>query len=799
MLASYQWLKTLSGVTLSAEEMADTFNRVGIEVESMTRYGEGLDRVVVAEVRGTRPHPEADKLKLVTVFDGESELEVVCGAPNVPEPGRKVIFAKLHATLPGGFVLTPRSIRGVESQGMLCSESELGVGEGGHGIFVFDEDAPYAPGTLVADALSLHDLVFELGITPNRPDALGHVGLARELCLATGSRFELPAIAPAPTGPAPTARVRIEDPERCPRYGAAVLAGVSVGPSPFWLRYALYKLGVRSLGNLVDATNLVMLEWGHPIHGFDLDRLRGGAIVVRRATEGERMPTLDGVERTFTGDDLLICDAERPVAVAGVMGGQESEITDATTNVLIECAYFSPRGVRRTSRRLGLHTDASHRFERGVDPDAVPRVLARALTLMQSLGGGAASADVVDVVAKTTARARITYRAAKADALLGMVVPRDETRAVLERVGCVVVGGSDEALEIEAPSHRPDITREVDLVEEVARIYGYDRIPTRLRAASPSREGTPPRLVFRRALARAAAAAGLHQAMSFAFCSPSDLVNARVSTDAVPLENPLSEAHSVLRTSLLPGLALAAGHARRHGARRVALFELGRTFEPSGGELPVETDVLALFLLGDASGWVGESRSLDFYDLKGVVEAIALDATGGAVRIVLETSPPSRFHPRRAATVFAGDVEIGRVGELHPEVDEAFDLGGRGIYAELSVDALFRARELRGEPRAAALPRFPASSRDVALVVDEAHEAGAVADALLQGGAPLAEHVELFDLYRGEHVPAGKKSLAFRVLYRDPEATLTDAKVEKAHQRACARVIEQFGAQVRVS
>jgi phenylalanyl-tRNA synthetase beta chain len=799
MLASYEWLKALSGVSLSADEVAETFNRVGIEVESVTRYGEGLERVVVAEVRGMRPHPEADKLRLVTVFDGEAELEVVCGAPNVPAPGRKVIFAKLHATLPGGFVLTPKSIRGVESQGMLCSESELGVGEGGEGIFVFEEDAPHAPGTPVADALALRDVVFELGITPNRPDALGHIGLARELCLATGETFTLPVIEAAATGEAPAAKVRVEDDERCPRYGAAVLAGVKVGPSPFWLRHRLFKLGVRSLGNLVDATNLVMLEWGHPIHGFDLDQLRGGEIVVRRATEGERMPTLDGVERAFTGDDLLICDAERPVAVAGVMGGQESEIGDATTNVLIECAYFTARGVRRTSRRLGLHTDASHRFERGVDPEAVPQVLARALSLMQSLGGGVASAEVVDVIARAIPRPRVTYRAEKADALLGVVVPMREARAILERVGCSVSSESDGALELSVPSHRPDLTREVDLVEEVARIFGYDRIPTRLKAASPSREGSSPGLAFRRGLAKAVAAAGLHQAMSFAFCARADLERARVSTSAVPLENTLSEAHAVLRTSLLPGLATAAGHARRHGARRVSLFELGRVFAPSGGDLPTETEVLGLFLLGDASGWVGEPRALDFYDMKGALESVVLESVGGSVRVALETAPPAFFHPRRAAKVFVDEIEVGALGELHPEACEAFDLGGRGVYAELAVDALFRARESRGAPRAPALPRFPASSRDVALVVDEAHQAGEVGAALLEGGAPLAERVELFDLYRGEHVPAGKKSLAFRVLYRDLEATLTDAKVEKAHKRACERAAAQFGAQVRVS
>lgn len=799
MLASYEWIKRLSGVSLSADAMAETFNRVGIEVESVTHFGEGLDRVVVAEVRGIRPHPNAEKLRLVTVFDGEQELEVVCGAPNVPAPGRKVIFAKLHATLPGGFVLTPKAIRGIESQGMLCSERELGIGEGGEGIFVFDDGDTTAPGTLVADALSLRDTVFELGITPNRPDALGHVGLAREICLATGSKFEWPSIEPITRGETPRAEVRIEDGERCPRYGAAMLAGVRVGPSPFWLRYTLFKLGIRSLGNLVDATNLVMLEYGHPIHGFDYDKLAGGRIVVRRAREGERMMTLYGVERTFVEDDLLICDAERPVAVAGVMGGEDSGIVDGTQNVLIECAYFAPRSVRRTSRRLGLHTDASHRFERGVDYSDVPRVIERALSLMQALGGGVASADVIDEIAQPIARPRVTYRAKKADALLGVSIPLAEARAILERVGCDVVTETEESLEVEAPLHRPDITREVDLVEEVARIQGYDAIPTRVVAAPPSREGTSPRLVFRRALLRAASAAGLHQAMSFAFCSRADLERARVSTDAVPLENPLSEAQAVLRTALLPGLAAAAGHARRHGARRIRLFELGRVFSPSKEELPTETERLALFLLGEAEGWVGESRELDFYDLKGALESIAVEAIGGGVRVELDREPPPHLHPRRAAKVYADDVFLGHLGELHPELCEDFDLGGRGIYAELEVDALFAAKVSRGAPKASALPRFPGSSRDVALLVDEAHEAGAVAKALLEGGAPLAEDVELFDLYRGENIPSGKKSLAFRVFYRDPEATLTDAKVEKAHERACARAVAEFGAQVRAS
>ncbi len=830
MLASYEWLKELSGVDIAPEEVATRLTSLGLEVEGIERLGEDLDHVVVAEVRGLRPHPNAEKLRLVTVFDGEQEIEIVCGAPNVPEPGGRIVFAKLGACLPGGFKIKKAKIRGIESTGMICSESELGIGEGGEGIIVLGaglaDDAQ--PGTPVADALGLRDVIFEIGLTPNRPDGLGHIGLARELALASGVAFEMPEIdAPqraalthaafAPGEPTfslqehwndevPGAmasgelgvKVRIEDPERCPRYGAALVLGAAVAPSPFWLRYRLKNLGVRPISNLVDATNLVMLEWGHPIHGFDLEKVRGREIVVRRAAAGETMKTLDDLERTFTDDDLLICDGEGPVAVAGVLGGGAGEIGDATAPVLIECAYFAPRSVRRTSRRLGLHTDASHRFERGVDPNDVRHVLARAAQLLADLSGGTAVLEGCDQYPAPIAKAEITLRAGRIEGLLGGDIPDDVVDRVLRGIGCEVTEGEGGARLIKAPTHRPDLTREADLIEEVARVHGYDHIPTRMPKVRPSEGGTPAHIPFRRQLVGAAASAGLNEAVNLAFLSPADLVNARVETNAVPLQNPLSEERSVMRTSLLPGLLANASLAERHQADSVALFEVGRTFHPSEGDLPSEGEAFAFLLTGRAPAFVGEERSYDFYDAKGALEAIGRALFGVApVLSALGDDAPGALHPRRAAKVAIDGRDVGFVGEVHPDVVDAHGLNARPQVALLDLTELAALAATRNDPQAVQPPRFPAVTRDVALQLDETIESGAVAAALLEGAGKLGESVSLFDVYQGEHVPDGQKSLAFRVQYRDPKATLTDKKVDKAHKKAIDAAVKATGATVR--
>ena len=826
MLASFQWLQELCPVDADVAEVAERISLAGLEVEAMEEKGNDLSRVVIAEVRSKSSHPKREKLTLVTVFDGEDEHEVVCGAPNVPEPGGRILFARLGAVLPNGMEIGPRKVAGVESQGMICSEAELAIGADTDGIFVVDSDNGALAGTSVADALDLRDVILDIGLTPNRPDCLGHVGIAREIAVLFGAAYTPRKVAGPPrtftagdsfksgepttqlsplwdspgdtveTPELPTIAVEVADRDRCPRYGAALVSGVNIAPSPFWLRYRLHNLGLRALSNVVDATNLILLEWGHPIHGFDLARLRGAKIVVRRAAEGEKMATLDGVERTFTADDLLICDGEGPVAVAGVMGGLDTEIRDDTKDVLIECAYFDPRSIRRTSRRLGLHSDSSHRFERGVDPQAIPNVLAGAASLIAELGGGAAATTCIDRVAKPHRPRSIHFRPTRAAQLLGTPVSEGESLGILESLGCRIVDRSSDAITAEPPSWRPDLGREVDLIEEVARVRGYDKIPTAVPRVHPSEAGTPSFLKFVAALRDAAVTSGLYEAINYGFSSVDDLRRARVSTRAVALANPLSEERSVMRTSLLPGLAASATRAQRHGATEVRLFELARTFQPSDDILPREDTVLAIALAGNRSGWIGGESSFDLYDGKGVIEAI-VDRVSGRAAETVRSEVPGFLHPKRSAIVTLASRPIGFVGEVHPDVGDDLGLIGRMVYAELDVPAVHALTEELGPLHARGLTKFPAVTRDIAMLVRDQFSAGEIADALREASSGLAESVRLFDLYRGDQVPKGHRSLAFRVTYRDPEGTLTDKRVDKVHASLATLARDRFEAAIR--
>ena len=826
MLVSYRWLQELCPVDANVAEVARRISLAGLEVEAMEEKGHKLSGVVIAEVRAKRPHPKRDKLTLVRVFDGEDELDVVCGAPNVPEPGGRILFARSGAVLPNGMEIAPRKVAGVESNGMICSEAELDIGSDEEGIFVVSPELDALPGVPVADALDLRDVILDIGLTPNRPDCLGHVGIAREIGVLFGASYKpRKAAGPRNTFPAgasfeagqpttdltplwdgepdavqtpelPSVSVDIADGDRCPRYGAALVSGVEVAPSPFWLRYRLHNLGLRALSNVVDATNLILLEWGHPIHGFDLHHLRGSKVVVRLANEGEKMSTLDEVERSFTADDLLICDGEGPVAVAGVMGGLDSEIRDETKDVLIECAYFDPRSIRRTSRRLGLHTDSSHRFERGVDPQAVPQVLASAASLIAELGGGAVATSAIDCVATPYDPATIRLRPARAAQLLGTPVSPEESLRILQSLGCRIVEQSDDAITAEAPSWRPDLQREVDLIEEVARVRGYDEIPTAVPRVHPSEAGTPGLLKTVDLLRDAAVTAGLYEAINYGFLSTDDLRKARVSTDAVPLANPLSEERAVMRTSLLPGLTGAAARAQRHGAREARLFEIARTFEPTDDVLPREETTLAVTLAGQRGGWIGGEQPFDLYDGKGVIEAI-LDGVFGRTPTLAPGEVPPFMHPKRSAIVMLESKPVGFVGEIHPEVSDALELLGRVVYAELDVAALYALSEELGPTQASGLPKFPAVTRDIAMLVADDFSAGEIASALEEASGGLAESVHLFDLYRGDQIPEGHRSLAYRVTYRDPSATLTDKRVDKVHASLAKVARDRFSATIR--
>jgi phenylalanyl-tRNA synthetase beta chain len=555
MRVSYNWLRELCpGLDLPPARVAECLTSIGLEIESVEEIGAGLEALLVVEVQTIEPHPERERLRLVTVNRGTDSQRVVCGAANVPDPGGKLVLAPLGSTVPSIGELTARKIGGIVSEGMLCSETELGLAETSDGILILDSGAK--PGTPFIEAYpEARDTVFEIGVTPNRPDALGHVGIARDLAARLGLAFQIAKVpemrATADEKLSALFAVDNQSKERCPHYGAAAVLDVCIAPSPAWLRWRLQALGIRPISNVVDVTNLLLLEYGQPLHAFDLDLLRGKQIVIRQAKAGEAFATLDGVERKLDSDDLVICDGGGPVALAGVMGGANTEIRDTTTRVLLECAYFMPTGVRRSARRHGMHTESSHRFERGTDHGGVSHVLERAAQYLTELGSGKRVPGSIHEKGADITLPQIEFRSARLDALLGVSVPFDEALEALERLGLQVKSRDAARAVIQGASHRPDIAIEADLIEEVARIRGLDTIPTVLPKIAP--QAPRPTGRVERAARRAAASVGLSEAITYSFVAPKDLERIRAPKAVVELEYPLSEERSVRLQILWPG------------------------------------------------------------------------------------------------------------------------------------------------------------------------------------------------------------------------------------------------------
>jgi phenylalanyl-tRNA synthetase beta chain len=671
------------------------------------------------------------------------------------------------------------------------------------------------------------DTVFELDITPNRPDALGHLGVARDLA----ALYRLPA--PRPVAPGAVKRsavalsslISIEnrDTERCPHYGAGAVLDVTVAPSPLWLRWRLESLGVRPISNVVDVTNLILLELGQPMHAFDLDRVRGSRIVVRRATAGEPFTTLDGVSRKLETDDLVIADGDEPSALAGVMGGKDSEIRESTRRVLLECAYFQPRGVRRTARRHGLHTESSHRFERGVDFGAVPAVLERAKALLAELCSGSVVDGAIHARGPEVTPARIRLRSSRLDELLGVPVPFDEAVSILERLGFPAVtregSGASASVEVTAASHRPDVAIEVDLIDEVSRVRGLDMIPTRLPAVAPQAPRKTGEL--ERRVLDIAQALGLSEALTYAFVDPADLKRIHAPEPRVLVSNPLGEERSVMRTSLLPDLLSALGRARRRGEARVRLFSLGATFhEPVTatregarprltediGTLPREQLWFSAVLAGPRlERLMLDPPDVDVYDAKALALELVERVTQqrATVRNAADPASLAHLHPRGAGDVLVGDVLVGRFGPLHPEVVDAFELGGQAQVVELDLDAVDGLGT--SLPRYHTIPRLPAITRDLSLVVADAVLAGRVVDVLAGAGGEVCESIDVAAEFRGGSLPDGQRSLTFRVVYRDPKArrdaddarTLTDQEVDAIEARMLEAARSSLGAALR--
>jgi phenylalanyl-tRNA synthetase beta chain len=828
MRVSYNWIRELlPALAAPPEEVAARLSGAGLAVDGISRFGAALAEVRVARVTAIEPHPKRSNLRLVTVEHGAGSQQVVCGASNVPEPPGLVVLAPLGAKLPAfPEPLAPREIGGVKSEGMLASEAELGITESADGILVLPPGSAEPGQTLAEVVPGAVDWIFELDVTPNRPDALGHVGVARELAALYGLRFEQPPLGSPPAEPSAELASLVEvdnrDIERCPHYAAGAVLDVKVAPSPLWLRFRLESLGVRAISNVVDVTNLLLFEYGQPLHAFDLDNVRGGRIVVRRAGEAEPFTTLDGVERRLVADDLVIADGEGAVALAGVMGGKHSEIGEKTTRVLLECAYFAPRGVRRTSRRQGLHTESSHRFERGVDYGALPRVLERAKALLGELAGGRIVPGAIHARGAAASEPTITLRSARLDALLGVQVPFAEATAILERLGFSVVThgtGSAATAEVRGVSFRPDVAREVDLIEEIARVRGFDQIPTSLPKALPRR---PRRFGdLDREAALAALNLGLSEALTYAFVSAKDLENLKAPPVSVRVKNPLGEERSAMRTSLLPGLLGALAAARRHGEHAVRLFCVGATFhEPvreasdgyrprladDVGRLPVERLRFAALLAGPRrEHLVPTPADVDVYDAKAVALEMVARLTGNEASVRSLGSDPraAGLHPRGAADVLVGDVSVGRFGPLHPDVVLAFDLGGPALVVELDLEALGGLGKV--VPRYRQVPRLPAVTRDLSLVVGAELFAERVASKLAEAAGELCESIEVVGDFRGGSVPEGRRSLTFRVVYRDPKAragaddarTLTDQEVDAVEKRMMEAARTSLGVELR--
>jgi len=819
MKVTLNWLKHYVEFDWSAEELSERLTMIGIEVEGVEKLGGELDGVVVAQVITKDKHPNADKLTVCRVNDGKGERQIVCGAQNF-KAGDKVPLVLPGSTLqakPGEapFTIKVGKIRGVESHGMMCSPQELGLGNTVEGLLILREDARV--GQPFAEYLGRtgSDVVYDLEITPNRPDLNSVIGIAREISAMTGNPLKLPAIKLAEAGnrAEESVAVRIEDAELCPRYTARVVCGVKIAASPDWLKSTLEKVGVRSINNVVDVTNYVMLETGQPLHAFDYHLLaKAGAdahpaIVIRRATEGEKFMTLDGQERTLTRQMLLIADETKAVALAGVMGGQNSEINLTTADVLIESACFKPQNIRATSKKLELRTESSYRFERGADIGICDWASQRAAQLILETAGGTLAQGVVDAYPKPFTPKQIALRHSQTDAILGIAVPMEQQTQFLQRLGLEIDTAPGIAPStgvrmphttvFRVPSFRVDLKREIDLIEEVARLYGVDKIPA---TAPRGAVGSNPYDAVHDQLAEARrilTGLGLFEMQGQTLIS--EVAGKLVAGELlVPLSNPLSSDMNVLRPSLLPGLLDALRHNLSHKTYNAALFEVGRVFTEANGQRREERRV-AIALTGQRKPlfWSGDDREarFDIYDLKGLLEEFFEQFGVRGQNYARRSDSTALF--LESATVHLGKFQVGELGQLLPPLARQYDLRDAVLLAELNLDTLLARRNTTKSFRP--LPAFPAIRRDVAMILPEATTHEAVLQVTKQAKPANLEAVELFDVFRGKNVPAGQKSMAYAFTYRHAERTLTDAEVNAAHEKLVAQLKQRLQAVVRES
>ena len=800
MKVSLNWLREYINITLPPADIANRLTMAGIEVGGMRVIGGSWENIVIGQIVAINPHPNADRLTLVTVDLGTEQPTVVCGAPNL-RLGDKVAFAQVGAQLIDGhtgqvFRLKSAKIRGVASSGMVCSEKELGISDSHEGIMVLPAEAPV--GTPLADYLS--DTILDLDITPNRPDCLSVIGIAREVAALTGQGLRLHEVSyeEAPSPIDQQVSVEIVAPDLCPRYCASLITGVKLAESPRWMQQRLLNCGMRPINNIVDVTNYVMLEYGQPLHAFDYHQIRGKRIIVRRAADGEAIVSLDGVERTLAEDMLVIADEERAVAIAGVMGGANSEVTEPTTSILLEAANFNPTSIYHTGSVLRLPSEACMRFERGIRPELTLPALKRATQLIIQLAGGEAARGLVDVYPGRLDGEPILLSTGKVKRHLGVGFSLGQIIGALSSLGfdCQPAASASEVW-VTAPYWRSDIHQAVDLTEEVVRITGYDKIPATMLSQPLPRQNPEPIISLKQKVRHSLIGYGFQEVITYSLTSL-EMLN-KLLPEPCPLEpmplrmaNPMTAEQECLRPNLRANLLTALAANRRHEDGGIRLFELGKVYLPRPKDLPDELEVVCGVLSGSRLEelWRGGDDSFDFYDAKGVVEGL-LSQLG--VVASFEASRDESLHPvRQAAIVIAGN-RLGVVGELHPKVLEAFDISEPAYLFEIDLTALlpFTIGYKMFQP----ILRFPAIVRDIALVVDAGVTHQRVKDII--SSFPLVNQVSIFDVYTGDQVPVSKKSLAYRIAFQSPSHTLTDEEVNQVQQQILNKLSIELGATLR--
>jgi phenylalanyl-tRNA synthetase beta chain len=800
MRLTLSWLKEYVEFNNPPEEIAERLTMSGLEVESIEYLGKGLEDIVVAQILDIRPHPNASKLVLCDVTDGTRKYNIVCGAKNM-KAGDKVALARAgtrlppSAKFPEGILIQSARIRGEVSEGMLCAENEMGLGNEGDGILILSESARV--GARLIDEMGLNDVVIEVGVTPNRPDCLSVIGIAREVAAILGKRVNHPDYAVSEEGEDIERLVSVEiiDSEGCPRYSCRVITGITIAPSPEWLKTRLEASGIRSINNVVDVTNLVLLELGQPLHAFDYDLIEGRKIIVRPAKEGESIGTLDGIERTLTREDLLICDAQKPVAIAGVMGAANTEISGLTRNILLESAYFNPVMVRRTSRRANLRSESSYRFERGVDPNGVVRALDRASELIRRLSGGRVARGKIDVYPNPIMPKELSLSTGRVNSVLGAEIESDGIRQILEGLEIKALNTKDGEISFRVPTFRVDITREIDLVEEVARHYGYNSIDATLPAVRMKTEGVKKEKAIEGRLKDVLTSLGFLEVINYSFEDP-EFLGLFSKNEPLRILNPLNKEGSVMRTNLIAGILRNVIFNLSHQVRDIRVFETGRVFIPGENRLPLEIRKIAGAVTGKRQVDIWDKEEFDFFDLKGILERV-FEVFSISEGVRFEEAPQIRFlHPGKSAKALLGGEEAGFFGGLHPEFQERLGISKRVYIFEIDLDKL--SSSVKGvEKRFRPLPKFPSVRRDIALVVDESVAVGEVLNEIKKVESSLIEDVNVFDVFKGEPVGKGKKSIAVSMILRASDKTLTDEEANEAQAKALKRLESALGAELR--